>query len=310
MQVILHINIVDRILLTIFISVLLSGCGNKYPWTGEWIMEDNTNGIYELTDNGLIVMSYSSQDGSFSLKGKWTEVPGKHNMIKFIFDINTLECDIDNIFSKYIAINMIYDFASIDWFLQLSKDGKRLENIKNSSKYYIKVSEGSGKYDDIDPDDIIYIQTNQSNIKESVDTAAWDTTASVVEETEEIVEAEPIDTEPDFKMSHETEMFVGNIGPYPIKMRLEYDDNHGADNTESYQINIYGKYTYTRNGSTFELNGVESPVYGITLSEFTKSGNNTGDFDLQRNDEGDRLNGTFTNLTNGKQFTVKLKKVN
>lgn len=107
------------------------------------------------------------------------------------------------------------------------------------------------------------------------------------------------------------DVYVGNIGKFPIKMWLYEDEsrryyNDGIAN----HIPYAGYYVYLNSsGTKLQLKGEFTGVYGISLSEYTPKGRNSGEFSLQADDYGPGLHGTFKNLTNGKEFEVRLKPV-
>lgn len=99
----------------------------------------------------------------------------------------------------------------------------------------------------------------------------------------------------------------GTIGTYPIVMTLR--DTGDGEMMDGGGVNwdYTGSYTYTNNGSTFKLTGYWRHLY-LFLDETDSKGKNTGHFELEM--DGDGAQGTFTNLTNGKKYKVKLKEVN
>lgn len=107
------------------------------------------------------------------------------------------------------------------------------------------------------------------------------------------------------------EIYEGKIGPYPIRMWL-YVREVTPDGIGE-RFSITGKYSYTKNGTTLDLKGFEYKDSGIIeLDEYTSKGVNSGSFELKRSFDNDGYNvkGTFTNLTNGKEFEVRLKNAN
>lgn len=109
--------------------------------------------------------------------------------------------------------------------------------------------------------------------------------------------------------SEQYELFEGSIGPYPIKMW--YSLSNGYLDESATKSAVTGKYTYTTQGTTLELSGIEYKSGYIILDERSAKGVNSGTFELYRNFDGQYdITGTFTNLRNNKKFDVKLKSAN
>ena len=111
-------------------------------------------------------------------------------------------------------------------------------------------------------------------------------------------------------VSAETFKYVGKIGPYDVKVTLretyvEHSNAAGASVT-----GIEGSYTYVKAGNSLNLNGEcgYGLLGGTFLEEYTLKGKNSGRWDMKGYYVGDKImKGTFTNLSNGKKFSIYLK---
>lgn len=94
--------------------------------------------------------------------------------------------------------------------------------------------------------------------------------------------------------------FSGNIGPYPVVMEcVEYNE------TDEGEANVEGRYKYIKTGGILKFDGKQNRDGSIVLNEYTPKGNNSGTFRLRRH--GNLLEGSFVNLSNGKEFEVSLR---
>ena len=111
-------------------------------------------------------------------------------------------------------------------------------------------------------------------------------------------------------MEAKTFKYVGKIGPYDVSVTLketydEYSNALGASVT-----GIEGSYTYIKAGNSLNLEGEcgGGNLGGTFLEEYTPKGKHSGTWDMEGYYVGDRImKGTFTNLSNGKKFTINLK---
>lgn len=105
----------------------------------------------------------------------------------------------------------------------------------------------------------------------------------------------------------EPDVLKGTIGNYEIKMTLIPIRSTYEQAAGGYVTDYKGSYTYTKAGNTLKLSGT-SIMGTLTLEETTPAGKKSGIFDLQADYEGNyNYIGTFTNLSNGKEYPVKLK---
>ena len=104
--------------------------------------------------------------------------------------------------------------------------------------------------------------------------------------------------------------YVGKIGPYDVSVTMketydEYSNAMGASVT-----GIEGSYTYTKAGNSLKLEGEcgGGMLGGTFLEEYTPKGKRSGSWDMGGYYVGDKImKGTFTNLSNGKKFSISLK---
>lgn len=104
--------------------------------------------------------------------------------------------------------------------------------------------------------------------------------------------------------------YVGKIGPYDVSVTMketyvEYSNAMGTSVT-----GIEGSYTYLKAGNSLKLEGEcgGGNLGGTFLEEYTPKGKHSGSWDLEGYYVGDKImKGTFTNLSNGKRFTINLK---
>lgn len=101
--------------------------------------------------------------------------------------------------------------------------------------------------------------------------------------------------------------YVGNIGPYSIRMTIT-TFNCGYDRYGEYVCKVKGQYTYTKGKNTLRLSGIASGSMGYRLEEFTPRGKNSGTFQLNENANG-TLSGYFINNSNGNEYRVILRPV-
>lgn len=87
--------------------------------------------------------------------------------------------------------------------------------------------------------------------------------------------------------------YKGSIGPYKVKVSLNFSESG----------NIDGDYYYTRVGSKIFLSGHRNGN-NFYLDEYTQKGHNSGYWDLYF--DGNKIRGTFQNLSDGKMYSVTL----
>ena len=96
-----------------------------------------------------------------------------------------------------------------------------------------------------------------------------------------------------------TQNFSGSIGPANVEMSIFID---GSD------VNGYYHYNSQERGHNMTLQGNMGGGGVVTLTEFSPEGLNSGHLDGVFN--GTTLEGSFTNMMNGKQYKVNLSKAN
>ena len=104
--------------------------------------------------------------------------------------------------------------------------------------------------------------------------------------------------------------YKGNIGPYDVRVDLKGYNESRDIGCGGIAMDLKGNYTYTKAGNSLRLEGFV--CYGLgfmTLQEYTKSGKNSGTWDLNSDDGFYTVYGTFTNNSNGQVYNVYLKSI-
>lgn len=300
--------------ISFFISTLvlcfLASCSliNKYtndPWIGEWKPSDgNDGGTIELLPNGAVVYSQDSDDASLLIYGAWEKDDDNERTVFIQYDPSTIKVTAGNVLLEAVLRQAAQVLCSERIKFTVSEDGKHATGGKGIKDGFVKVSDGSGKYDDLKP-----------HVYEAPEVAV-----SSSEETEQLVDIieEECDADtcvlengyesPNYNMGEypvvmdgETiQLYKGNIGTYPIEVEYvqENEDDYSGD------IYVEGRYKYVKVGNVINFSGTETKSGNITLFEVTANGTRSGRFDVRR--KGNQLVGTFTNLLNNKEFDVTL----
>lgn len=111
-------------------------------------------------------------------------------------------------------------------------------------------------------------------------------------------------------MEARTFKYIGKIGPYDVSVTLKETYNEYSNAMGTTVTGIEGSYTYTKAGNSLRLEGEcgGGMLGGTSLEEYTPKGKHSGNWDLEGYYVGDKImKGTFTNLSNGKKFTINLK---
>ena len=104
--------------------------------------------------------------------------------------------------------------------------------------------------------------------------------------------------------------YEGKIGPYDVNVTLKETYELHSNAVGGMVTGIEGSYTYVKAGNSLKLKGEScfGALYGTFLKEYTPKGKHSGDWDMQGYHAGDKImKGTFTNLSNGKKFSIYLK---
>ena len=75
--------------------------------------------------------------------------------------------------------------------------------------------------------------------------------------------------------------YKGTIGPYEVKVSLNYIDNGGGINT--FGADFEGSYTYIKAGNTLKLQGHSHRMTGSDFEEYTPKGVNSASWHLEGN---------------------------
>ena len=106
-----------------------------------------------------------------------------------------------------------------------------------------------------------------------------------------------------------TYKYVGKIGPYDVIVTLKetYDVHSNAIGAPV--TGIEGSYKYVKAGNSLKLKGEcgFGNLDGTFLDEYTPKGKNSARWEMKGYIVGDKImKGIFTNLTNGKKFSIYL----
>ena len=104
--------------------------------------------------------------------------------------------------------------------------------------------------------------------------------------------------------------YVGNIGPYDVSVTLKETYEEHSNAVGGMVTGIEGSYTYVKAGNSLKLKGEcgVGNLEGTFLEEYTPKGKHSARWDMQGYYVGDKImKGTFTNLSNGKKFSIYLK---
>ena len=104
--------------------------------------------------------------------------------------------------------------------------------------------------------------------------------------------------------------YIGKIGSYDVKVTLKETYQEHSNAMGTLVTGIEGSYTYTKAGNSLKLKGEcgAGLLDGTFLEEYTPKGKHSGNWDMEGYYIGDKImKGTFTNLSNGKKFSIYLK---
>lgn len=104
--------------------------------------------------------------------------------------------------------------------------------------------------------------------------------------------------------------YVGKIGSYDVSVTLKETYQEYSNAMGTTVTGIEGSYTYTKAGNSLRIEGEcgGGMLDGTFLEEYTPKGKHSGSWDMEGYYVGDKImKGTFTNLSNGKKFTINLK---
>lgn len=288
---------------------LLASCSliNKFkndPWIGEWKPSDgNDDGTIELLANGAAVYSQYSDDSSILIYGAWEKDDDSERTVYIRFDPSTIKVKANNPLVEYVLSQAAQVLCSKKLPFTVSEDGKYATCTDDKDKKFKKVSDGSGKYDDLKPhvyqepevavsaeetEPLVDVMEEECGVDSCVSESPYESANYNMGEYPIVMDGETI------------ELYKGNLGTYPIEVeyvQVEESDYNG-------DIEVEGRYKYVKVGNVLNLKGIETKFGNITLFESTPNGTKSGRFDLKR--DGNKLVGKFTNLLNNKEFEVTL----
>lgn len=119
------------------VAILLAACSSN-PFVGEWAPDNDTsgNGVIRINSNGTAKSYGVTDEGTYSIQGKWSNVEGKDNAIQVTYDASTIEVNLDNPFAAEIVRTALKEMASKTLTLTISDDGEKLYGGGNG--YFVR----------------------------------------------------------------------------------------------------------------------------------------------------------------------------
>lgn len=159
-----------KFLFLLFVMVIAAACSKSDPWIGEWKPSGgNDDGIVEFLANGAVVYNQQSIDGSIVIYGAWKKVSDEKREISFKFDPSTIKVKADNPLVEVILYQLAGGLCSQEITFQFSEDYKTAGAIGGMRDGYVKVSSGSGKFNNVKPSFVAESDNAQKNSADKVE---------------------------------------------------------------------------------------------------------------------------------------------
>ncbi|MBD5205102.1 MAG: hypothetical protein HDS71_07035 [Bacteroidales bacterium] len=132
---------------------LLCACSKSEPWIGEYKPTNGDNAIIEFVSNGTVVYNQKSDDGSILIYGSWHKDTEEKREVSFKFDPSTIKIQVyeNNPLTEAILYVLANEFTSKEITFQFSEDYKKASVDGDEENGYIKISSGSGQFDNVTP---------------------------------------------------------------------------------------------------------------------------------------------------------------